>query len=92
MSAASDFDAYRQAFLSTAQSFRPLTEAERASIRDTRLRLIRAAKGETIKQILDRAQGTWTPEEVAIANAFGVEGALQGGQLVKVPIPEPYSE
>lgn len=92
MCPASEFDAYRQAFLSTAQSFRPLTEAERASIRDTRLRLIRAGNGETIEQILDRAQGTWTPEEAAVANALAVEDALRGGQLVKVPIPEPYTE
>jgi predicted Zn-dependent protease len=92
MSPASDFDAYRQAFLSTAQSFRPLTEAERASIRDTRLRLIRAANGESMKHLLDRAQGTWTPEEAAVANALAVENALRGGELVKVPIPEPYTE
>jgi predicted Zn-dependent protease len=92
VSPASEFDRYREAFSGIARSFRPLTEARRASIRDTRLRVIPARGGETVKKLLARTEGAWTPDEAAVANAIDAGDSLRQGQLIKAPIREAYTE
>ena len=86
----SSFDTYRERFASIAQSFGVLTIAQRARIRDTRLRLIPAQGGESIEQLVKRAESVWGPDETAVANALEAEASLQPGTLMKVPLSEPY--
>jgi len=53
------------AFREAAASFRPLTAAERGSFREFRLRLVAARGGETLAQLLTRANAaTWSTEMV----------------------------
>ena len=85
------FDDYQKVFLVTARSFRPLSTAERAEIQEMRLRGVRAREGETLEQLIERSDGAWTPAETAVANAIGQDARFQGGQLIKVPIRQPYS-
>jgi len=69
----------------------PLTAAERGSFREFRLRLVAARGGETLAQLLTRANAaTWSTEMVAVANALGAGTPLRGGELLKVPRAEPY--
>ena len=75
-----------------AGSFHPLSKAERSQIHDTRLRVIAARRGETLAELVERSGGVWTPARTAVANALGPRGPLAGGELVKVPIREPYAE
>ncbi len=86
----SAFDTYGERFASVAGSFEPLTAAQRAQIRDVRLRLIPARGDESIEQLLERAGSIWGPDEAAVANALEMESPLHAGELVKLPISEPY--
>jgi predicted Zn-dependent protease len=85
-----DFKSYRQRFLATAQSFRPLTTGERATIKDTRLRVVSAREGETLASLVQRTGSSWSVEQAAVSNGLDANAALGKGQLVKLAIPEPY--
>ncbi len=90
MSPIARFDTYRTVFLTTAMSFRPLSAAERAGIQATRLRIASAQGEETLGQLIERVNGAWTTAEAAVANAIQEDARLRPGQLIKVPIREPY--
>jgi predicted Zn-dependent protease len=82
---------YGGAFRDTTMSFRRLTAAERAGFRETRLRLVTSRDGETIAQLLTRVGTTaWSPEMAAVANELRQGAALRGGEVLKVPVAEPY--
>jgi predicted Zn-dependent protease len=78
------------AFTATASSFRPLTTAERAGIKENRIRLVKALAGETIDALVTRTHSAWNKEELAVANGLPVGASLAEGQLIKVTIAEPY--
>jgi len=83
-------DRYRGVYRNVARSFRPLTAEERASIRETRLRLVEVGSGETLAELARRAGNEWNPNETAIMNdLFGADG-LESGRLVKVAVSEAY--
>jgi predicted Zn-dependent protease len=90
MSPTARFDTYRAVFRTTAMSFRALSAAERVGIQATRLRIASAQGGETLGQLIERVNGVWTPAEAAVANAIQEDTRLREGQLIKVPIREPY--
>ncbi|HSF05181.1 MAG TPA: M48 family metalloprotease [Methylomirabilota bacterium] len=77
-------------FATVARSFRPLTAAERAGVKENRLRLVTARAGETIEALALRVKSAWTREEVAIANGLAVADRLREGQLIKVALAEAY--
>jgi predicted Zn-dependent protease len=84
------FRRYQGLFRNVARSFRPLDEAERASIRTTRMRVMAAREGETLSEVGARTGNAWNINETAVANALFVDSVLEPGQLVKVAIEEPY--
>jgi predicted Zn-dependent protease len=84
------FDSLRPAFDTVVQSFRPLTPAERAGIREKRIRLVKAHAGETLDALVARSNSSWSKEEVAVANNLTVGGQLKEGQLLKIAVSEPY--
>jgi len=90
MASKKKFDTLLPIFTSVVQSFKPLTAAERASIKENRIRLITAKAGETIGDVAARSGTAWTKEEMAVANGMTVTTALTEGQLVKVAMTEPY--
>ncbi|HSV09096.1 MAG TPA: M48 family metalloprotease [Candidatus Binatus sp.] len=83
-------EALRPVFRDTAASLGPLTATERASIRETRLRLVQARAGESLEALLTRAHGKWSAEMAAVANGLDATTPLQEGQLIKVPVERPY--
>ncbi len=91
VSPASEFARHRDSFRGVAQSFRPLRDADRARIREDRLRVRAGRKGETLEAFVERSGGSWSPEESAIANGLGDDAHLEAGQLLKVPIPQRYT-
>ncbi len=91
VSPASEFARHRDTFLGVAESFRPLRAEDRARIREDRLRVRPGRKGESLEAFLERTNGTWSPEEAAIANGLGDDVRLDGGQLLKVPISQRYT-
>jgi predicted Zn-dependent protease len=76
---------------STVQSFSPLTPRERAAIRETRLHIVSARRGETLADVLARAHSSWNVATAAVANGLDGTGRLENGQAVKVAIEEPYT-
>jgi predicted Zn-dependent protease len=77
-------------FTTVAQSFRPLTPAERAGVRELRLRLVKARGGETLEALGLRSGSAWSKEAIAVANGLTVTAPLREGQLIKVAVAEPY--
>ncbi|UCE86589.1 MAG: M48 family metalloprotease, partial [Deltaproteobacteria bacterium] len=88
---ASNAASYRPVFREIARSFRSLTRAERDGIQEARLRIVPARDGETLAAFAARTGSTWTPEELAVANALETGMRLRGGQPVKVPVLERYT-
>jgi predicted Zn-dependent protease len=84
-------DAFAPVFESTMRSFRPLTQQERGSIREDRLRIVEAREGETVTALAARSGTRWSAAMVAVANGLAPDDRLRRGQLVKVPLSEPYT-
>jgi predicted Zn-dependent protease len=90
MSPASRFSGHAPAFERVARSFRRLSESERASIRDLRLRIVSARSGEQLATLSRRTGNAWTVEETAVANGLPPGGRLSKGQPVKIALEVPY--
>jgi predicted Zn-dependent protease len=73
-----------------ARSFRPLTAADRASIRVRRLRLATALAGEGLAEFSRRTGNDWDAQRTAIANGVFASARLAKGQLLKIAVLEPY--
>jgi len=86
-----NFDAVRLVFQSVVQSFRPLSADERNSIREKRLRLVKAHAGETVEALTTRSGSAWKAGQVTVANGLQPTDVLQEGQLIKITIEEPYA-
>lgn len=86
-----NFDAVRQVFQTVVQSFRPLTAEERNSIREKRLRLVKAHAGETVEALTTRSGSAWKANQVVVANGLQGTETLQEGQLIKITVEEPYA-
>ena len=83
-------DALAPTFDAVALSFRPLTPAERAAIRETRLRLVPARVGETAAAVKARTTTVWSAAMVAAANGKDLDAPFAAGELVKIAVSEPY--
>ena len=81
---------YEGAFLNVARSFRPLDDAQRASIREDHLRLEAARQGEGLAALSQRSGNRWDLQTTAIMNGIFANQALVQGQLVKVAVAVPY--
>jgi predicted Zn-dependent protease len=84
------YDALRSVFRRTAGSFGPLTDAERAEIRETRIRLVPAKAGETVAALVARSSSAWDANMAAVANGLESADVPGAGRLVKVAVSEPY--
>ncbi len=74
-----------------ARSFRPLTPADRASIRVRRLRLATARAGEGLAEFSRRTGNDWDAQRTAIANGLFASARLAQGQLLKISVVERYT-
>jgi predicted Zn-dependent protease len=84
------FESVRPLFQNTVQSFRPLTAEERNSIREKRLRLVKAQAGETVEALTARSGSAWKAGQVAVANDLQTSDVLKAGQVIKITVEEPY--
>ncbi len=75
---------------SIADSLRPLSESERASISELRLRVIGARGGETLPAVSKRAGGSMAASLLAAMNGVSETVQFKGGEWVKVPVRTPY--
>lgn len=84
------FASMRTVFAGIAESFGPLTAAERREVKDARLRVVEARAGEKLDALIDRSASTWKAEMALLANGMVASGDLAPGDLLKLPIPELY--
>lgn len=84
------WERHRQAFATTAESFRALSSEELAEIEEDRLRLVTARAGETVDEVAERSNSQWSIAKVSAANDMPMGEAVQPGVLVKVSKKEPY--
>jgi predicted Zn-dependent protease len=84
------FNAMKPVFEKVASSFRPLTQSERASITETRIRLVAGRDGESIEDLRQRTGSAWSNEEIAVANGLSVSDRIRQGRLMKIAKTETY--
>jgi len=90
VAALAKFDAWASTLAAAADSLRQLTASERGSIREKRLRVVRARSGETLAALSRRTGNAWSLEETAVANARDAEARLPAGTAVKIAVEVPY--
>jgi len=92
VSPARRYGTYQPLFDQTVASFRAMTPADAAQIRETRLRVATARAGERLADVVRRTGSVWSGEELAVANGLAADVRLAAGQLIKVAVPEPYRD
>lgn len=86
------YAAYRPLFDQAMSSFRAMTPADTAQIRETRLRAVTARAGERPADVARRPGSAWSADEIAVANGLTADARLAAGQLIKVAVREPYRD
>jgi predicted Zn-dependent protease len=86
-----DFEAWRDRFERTQNSFRRLTGDDTALIKETRLALVAARAGETLEQVSRRSGNAWSAAETALYNGLNGDEKLPSGFLVKIGREQPYT-
>jgi len=83
---------YRPLFDQTVSSFRAMTAADTAQIREIRLRVATVRSGERPAEIARRTRSAWSADEIAAVNGLAAGVPLPAGQPIKVAVPEPYRD
>jgi predicted Zn-dependent protease len=81
---------YEGVFQSVARSFRPLTPELRASIHETRLRIVAAQPGESLRALSERTGNQWDLQRTALMNDMFATERPSPGQPMKVAVREEY--
>ena len=84
------FETYRDTFVRTASSFRPLRQDERDRIVEARLRPSPIRAGESLADLVARTGGVWKVDQAAVANGIAVDAKLPEGFALKMPIRQRY--
>ena len=74
----------------TALSFRQLSSKERSSIKETRIRIVSAREGESLKRLSQRTKNVWNPQRTALMNGISEQEPLKQGQLLKIAVSQKY--
>jgi predicted Zn-dependent protease len=83
-------ESYRNILQETAFSFRPMTKKEKASITETRLRIVPARSGETLAALSKRTGNQWDASTTLLMNGLKENQRLKKGQLVKDAVRQHY--
>jgi len=81
---------YRPTLREVALSFGSLTSDEKASIEETRLRIVSARANETLDQLSKRTRNVWDPKTTSVINGINPDQSLREGQLIKIAVSQPY--
>ncbi len=67
-----------------------LTEDERSSVKETFVKVVKAKKGETLKQLSKRTGNKLNLELTAIINEHKKDDWLVKNELIKIVLDKPY--
>jgi predicted Zn-dependent protease len=82
---------HHPALAAAGDSFRPLEAAERASIRERRLRVARARPNEGLDALSRRTESIWKPGYTALVNGLAPDVAPGAGLPLKIAVEQPYA-
>ena len=85
------FEEVEDLLRASAHSFRALTNEERSHIVVVKVRVVESQQGETIAELAERIETPWNVEVISVVNRKPATQTLQGGELIKVGIPENYA-
>jgi predicted Zn-dependent protease len=91
MSPAPRFSQRAAALERVARSFRRLSDAELAGIRDVRLQIARVRHGEGLTDVSRRTQNTWSIDETAVVNGLQLGKQIAPDRSLKVAVEVPYA-
>jgi predicted Zn-dependent protease len=77
-------------FMQVARSFRSLPPDLIKGVKENRLRIVEAKPGESLADLSTRTGNQWPINHTAVMNHVFATDPLEGGQLVKVAIAQPY--
>ena len=80
----------RKNLLKIAKSLRPLTDEEKASIKQNYIKIVVAKKGESFEELSKRNDSKIKSDLVAIINAHQKDDKLKDGELVKIVSEREY--
>jgi len=80
----------RDDLVDVIMSLRDLSAVERLSITVTRVRIVEAQAGETVRQLHRRTGSAVSPGMVAALNGLELSSPLQAGQLIKIVREEAF--
>ena len=80
----------RETIRATTYSFRPITDKEKASITEMRLRVVSARAGEGLEGLSKRTRNVWDVKTTAVVNGIDAGQPLEKGQLIKITVKQPY--
>jgi predicted Zn-dependent protease len=83
-------ESLRDTLRAVAFSFGPLTPREKASIKETRLRVVEARERESLLQLSERTGNVWNVALTALVNGIDIQEPLERGQLIKVALEQQY--
>lgn len=81
---------HRPTFEATAATFRAPSRDELEALREHRLRLVTARKGETLGSVAKGGGNTWSPAKTAVANGMTTRQKLSGEESIKISKSERY--
>jgi predicted Zn-dependent protease len=84
------FKQYESTCANVVRSFRPLPPELRNSVRETRLHVVEAHGGETLKGLSERTGNEWDIHTTAVINDLFANEPLESVQLVKIAVSRPY--
>jgi predicted Zn-dependent protease len=91
MSPADRFSRHERALTGVGRSFAPLSESERASIHEMRLKIARANGAESLAALSRRVGNVMPLEQTAIVNGLSQSAVPAAGTPVKVAVKMRYS-
>jgi predicted Zn-dependent protease len=77
-------------FAKIAQSFRPLSDSERALVKEQRVRIVEGREGESLAELSRRSGNAWSVAETAVMNGLNETSRLRAGELVKIAVERPF--
>jgi len=81
---------YTPAINDSIATFGQISDADKALITATRLRVARAQEAETLKLLRERTGSLWSVDQMAVANGVAADIRFAGGELVKIPLREAF--
>jgi predicted Zn-dependent protease len=84
------YDRHKEAMRKTVLSLRPISQEDRAHLKQTMLKVVLAQEGETIEALSKRSKNVMDIQKTALMNDVSLDQKLPVGYPVKIGVKVPY--